>query len=561
MQRTSYQEQRAKPRQERVEDGTCIDGLTFVRVDEAGCAVFRHHGNDSRLREGDLVTLRQSEDGDETTASIYREEREQLWLVTERGFRDAMFEVVDEWFVDEAFLDLEGHYLTALERVATTAIGQECILPLLNGEDETELDEEEFNGAMEELSAAPRSWEEAQQDAIASCLAADRCYVVQGPPGTGKTRVLAEVVRRLVERGERVLITGFTHRAIDNVLAATARAIDDRSRVARICAPVHGRSENFDRYEHFSACPLAEQAGGWVAAATPFALNKRLPGVEFDTIVVDEAGQMTTALAIMAMLRGRKYLLFGDDQQLGPVVVSQPRRDAARAGIFHTLKSQARQGTMLDVTYRLNARLAEWPSENFYHGELTPAPTAADRRLAWSMTNALSGWLGEALDPASPLVWLWNVDERGRTVNQREADCIAELLRAMRQGGVRPEDVAVVTPYRRQARAMRHRLESMMPGDSWRGCLIDTVERMQGQEREAVILSLCASEPRFIQRQAEFLYDPRRLNVAATRARAKFIVVAAESILNVELNDTDLAEEQALLKSLARMAKSVSVDS
>ena len=556
-QRLKFAEQRAKPRSERVEDGTCVDGLRFQRLDESGRAVFKHEGNDSRLREGDLVALRQVEDGDETRASLFREEAGEMWLATEKGFKAATFAEAGGWFIDEAFLDLESHYLAAFDRLPMSAIGQECILPLLMGSEAPEFDEEEFNGAMEDFQKQPQAWEDAQRDAIASCLAVERCCLVQGPPGTGKTRVLAQVVRRFVERGERVLITAFTHRAIDNALSSTARELDDRQRVARICAPMHRRDENFERYESFASSPLASQAGGWVAAATPFALRKRLPGVEFDTIVIDEAGQMTTALAIMAMLTGRKYLLFGDQQQLGPVVMSRSRREVESIGIFHALRSQARHGTCLDVTYRLNDTLSSWPSENFYHGELVSAPAVAARRLACKAPPQGPEWLHHVIAPESPLVWLGHTDAASRTVNSTEVAAAAEILRALHRGGVKPEDIAVVTPYRKQARAMRRRLETLMPDTSWRGCVIDTVERMQGQEREVIVFSMCASDPGFIRRQAEFLFDPRRLNVAATRARSKLVILASDSLLHTDLHETDLAEDQALLRSLARFAHSL----
>lgn len=560
-QRMKFAEQRAKPRSERVEDGTCLDGLRFARLDEAGRAVFRHEGNDSRLREGDLVSLRQAEDGDSWRTAIFREEPGEIWLAAESVFKGTEFAEPAGWFIDADFVDLESLYLRALDRVPASAIGQECILPLLMGTERHELDEEEFQGAMEDLEKTPSTWEDAQKVAIAGCLAAERCYLVQGPPGTGKTRVLAQVVRRLVERGERVLITAFTHRAIDNALTATAREIADRSRVARFGAAQHRRDENFDRYEFFAQSPLAGQSGGWVAAATPFALYKRLPGVEFDAIVIDEAGQMTTALAVMAMLTGRRYLLFGDQQQLGPVVMSRSRREASDVGIFHALRAQSHHGTCLDVTYRLNDTLTAWPSENFYHGELVPAPSAAPRRLACGMAPALPMWIKEALDPARSLVWITSRSEAARTVNQDEIEQATELLRALYFGGVLPEHIAVVTPYRRQARMLRRRLETLMPDVSWRGCVIDTVERMQGQEREVIVFSMCAADPAFIRLQAEFLLDPRRLNVAATRARVKLIILGSDALFETSLYNSDLEEEQALLRSLHRLAHHITAES
>lgn len=357
VQRLKFAEQRAKPRSERVEDGTCVDGLRFQRLGEAGRAVLRHDGNDSRLREGDLVTLRQAEDGDETLANLFRDEAGEMWLVTEKGFKASMFAEPGSWLIDEAFLDLESHYLAAFDRLPASIIGQECILPLLMGSQEPEPDEEEFNGAMEDLRKQPQAWEDAQRDAIASCLATERCCLVQGPPGTGKTRVLAQVVRRLVERGERVLITAFTHRAIDNALSATAREMDDRERVARICAPMHRRDEIFDRYEFFAASPLASQTGGWVAAAEWLeALEPGLPPiVQPGGAGQDQLRRLTGELKtlldggvppshILILVAGRTLTMPGVIQhlntRLGANTASSVRDDAAPAesiGVAHLM--------------------------------------------------------------------------------------------------------------------------------------------------------------------------------------------------------------------------------
>merc|ERR1712136_477717 len=106
--------------------------------------------------------------------------------------------------------------------------------------------------------------------------------------------------------------------------------------------------------------------------------------------------------------------------------------------------------------------------------------------------------------------------------------------------GLKPSDIGVIAPYRKQVEAIEKRINAM--GASFSGIDVGTVENFQGQERRIVIISTVRSlgvakdKVEEAEEEAEeedgearsvigFLSSGKRLNVAISRAVAGLLVV------------------------------------
>ncbi|MCX7976820.1 MAG: Upf1 family helicase [Bellilinea sp.] len=226
-------------------------------------------------------------------------------------------------------------------------------------------------------------------------------------------------------------------------------------------------------------------------------------------------------------------------------IFSQP--ESAPPSIF-TLLSQQTSSTLLNTTYRLNDVLTAWPSVTFYNGELQASPEAAPRRLQLSSSRTPWDFI---LDPSRPAVFL-DLQHRNTTVRSHtEAEKAVELITALLEHRIPPHEIGVVVPYRAQSRLIRSLLRRNLPvSDWWKEIVADTVERMQGQEREVVLVSLTTSSINFAAQVADFLLQPQRLNVAVTRPRTKLILLGSQSLLKNPPPDERLAASFNLLRSL-----------
>ena len=65
-----------------------------------------------------------------------------------------------------------------------------------------------------------------QQMAMRLVLSAEDYALILGMPGTGKTTVIAALIRALVSMGQRVLLTSYTHSAVDSILMKLKDDVD-----------------------------------------------------------------------------------------------------------------------------------------------------------------------------------------------------------------------------------------------------------------------------------------------------------------------------------------------
>ncbi|MCU0253407.1 MAG: ATP-binding protein [Acidobacteria bacterium] len=536
----------SQPVAARVEAGHAIDGLEFVGWDAAtGRLVFRIPANVSGFRSGDRLRLGRGDDPWNALPADFvdhdpatgRLELAVPWG-TEREALDRLVRREPALVLDRGDADLSDPMLRAIQRIySSTAPHERALRDLIAGRTRSTVDPDAHaapRDSLARLAARGLTLRPAQAEAYLAAWATRPAPLVQGPPGTGKTWLLALLLVAWAFRGERVLVTAFTHRAVDNALrqaAALVRGAGGGVPVVRLGPRADQRAE-WERLGIATArgpaqlpWPAPGARRGLIVGATLFGAS-RCEGAPFDRVAFDEAAQIALPQALLGLAAGRRFAFFGDDRQLGPVVVGDP--DPALApSIFAHLRAGATP-VLLDETFRMNDVLARFPSTQFYEGRLRPTEEARGRRLA--LPAAGDGALDAVLGPEPPAILVTLAHEGYQRHCPLEARVACDLAESLLKRGLPAHELAVVSPFRVQNREIERELRRRF-GPGARLPVIDTVERVQGQEREAVILSLACSDPDALRRDASFFFSSQRLNVTLTRARTKLIVIGSPRML------------------------------
>ncbi|PQJ34765.1 AAA family ATPase [Salinibacter sp. 10B] len=255
----------------------------------------------------------------------------------------------------------------------------------------------------------------------------------------------------------------------------------------------------------------------------------------FDTLIVDEATQATAPSCWIPMTHARRAILVGDHKQLPPTILNP---EAAESGLQYTLFERLAKHhetdpetpnsirSLLRTQYRMHETIMGFSSRTFYDDRLLADDAVRQHTLAdlGVPPGDLPPERREILDPEAPFVFVdtagIEAPERQRSgshsrENPREAELVAQLVTDLLNAEMAPGQIAVISPYDDQV----DRIEQRLDIDELE---VDTVDGFQGREKEVVIVSLVRSNERGA---IGFLDEPRRFNVALTRAKRKAIVV------------------------------------
>lgn len=399
-----------------------------------------------------------------------------------------------------------------------------------------------YNG-YDSLSFSRGDLNDSQNTAVRKALGCSHFSIIQGPPGTGKTYTIAKLCAKLVEQGLKVFITGPTHTAINNCLIAVAKDLKDKSKIVKIGEkyqaaeildnPWITRKTRLSYYSYVGNNNFSQM--GFVIGATPFALcfpaAKKLEAWNFDYIIIDEAAQVSMPLALAAMTSGKKVIFVGDHMQLDPIIPKNTDNWLFGSSVFKRMVDlYPDQVVLLNQSYRLNKNLIDIPNQLFYAGKISSCCPIKD-----DFKDFLCRSHPEIINHSSNELLIIHHDFGALGRSPFEAEMIADMVLDLLYNGVNLDHIGIISPYRAQIREIKRALveKNVLNEDNLDSIFVDTVERMQGQEKDYIFFSLANCNPEEVEDRLDFFYSPNRLNVAITRAHIKCITLTNEKIFKI----------------------------
>lgn len=396
---------------------------------------------------------------------------------------------------------------------------------------------------------------------ILECRCRPLPYIIFGPPGTGKTVTLVEAVLQVYENipQSRIIICTPSNSAADLVaqriienniidVSDMIRLNSYQRREETIPEFIKPYCQDKDSLERVTQYRIIISTCSTAGSLYTIGLCNEF----FTHVFIDEAGQLmepesAIAVGFLDSQTEGQVIMAGDPQQLGPVLrssyaITYGLQISYLERLMNTVLYARNEAeykqyggynpllvTMLEESYRSHPDILRFPSDTFYFSQIICC-FPSDKKCELSEWDELPhkgfpvifhGIKGEEFREENSPSWF----------NPTEVVQVTKYLQKLYDFGLVPNDVGIIAPYKKQVEKIRLLLNAL----SLEFCKIGSVEEFQGQERKAIIISTVRSSDQYVNcdilYNLGFISNPKRLNVAITRAQELLIVVGNPYVL------------------------------
>ncbi|KIK60715.1 hypothetical protein GYMLUDRAFT_261292 [Collybiopsis luxurians FD-317 M1] len=388
-------------------------------------------------------------------------------------------------------------------------------------------------------------------------------FVIFGPPGTGKTVTLVEAILQVlsINSASRILATAPSNSAADLIVSRLAAAGLNPTDLFRAYAPSRSKLDvptSISSYSYrnangqFSVPPMSDMLRFRIIVTTCVSASIvsgiGMPRGHFSHIFTDEAGQATepeVMIGIRMMAdKNTNVILAGDPKQLGPIIRSSAARILGletsylerlmKREVYDEVTDYGKSVVTLVKNFRSHNAILQFPNEKFYRNQLQ---CHGDPRT-------INFYLGSPHVVASkfPVVFhsISGKDDREASspsfFNIDEVTLVKTLVQKLKSDKVlrtSDNDIGIIAPYHAQVLKIRKALKPVADAIK-----VGSVEEFQGQERRVIIISTVRSSKEFVEydlrRTLGFVANPRRFNVAVTRAQCLLYIVGDPTVLSID---------------------------
>ncbi|KAM8975149.1 helicase MOV-10 [Pelodytes ibericus] len=404
-------------------------------------------------------------------------------------------------------------------------------------------------------------------------------YLIFGPPGTGKTVTLVEAMKQVLKciPNTYILACAPSNSASDLLCQRLMKHLDQKDiyRLSASSRDYRAVPEDIKpccNWDHGRQCyvyPSKDKLMTYRVIITTLITAGRLvsavfPKNHFSHVFIDEAGhavepECVTAIAGLLDVNEGQLVLAGDPKQLGPILRSPLAIEHGlgmslleRLMTHNPLYQKDDKGynskfvTKLLKNYRSHPSILKVPNELFYDNELQASANAI-------ISNSYCNW--ERLPRRGfPIIFhgvLGKDDREGNSpsfFNVIEIEELMSYLQSLLQtqgkkglAKISPKEIGIISPYRKQVEKIRKAIDLTNRNvPDIKELKVGSVEEFQGQERRVILISTVRSSEDYVNFDEDFslgfLKNPKRLNVAITRAKALLILVGNPIILSKDPN-------------------------